>query len=109
MLADDREHRIARRGVNYSSASKQGMLFMCYQAKIARQFEFIQRRWLNDPRFPGQGIGRDPVAGAGTPVRGQRWPLHGATGDVRFNIGGYVRMMGGDYFFAPSIPFLTSL
>jgi Dyp-type peroxidase family len=109
---DDREHRIARRGVNYGSPGQQGMLFMCYQAKIWRQFEFIQRRWMNDPAFPGAGVGRDPVAGAGAPLRSAqwpRWPVTSEAGDVRFNFGGYVRLRGGEYFFAPSIPFLTKL
>jgi Dyp-type peroxidase family len=109
---DDREHRIARRGVNYRDSEQQGMLFMCYQAKIWRQFEFIQRRWMNDPAFPGAGVGRDPVVGAGAPLRSAqwpRWPVSVEAGDVRFNFGGYVRLRGGEYFFAPSTKFLAKL
>jgi Dyp-type peroxidase family len=109
---DDREHRIARRGVNYRAPGQEGMLFMCYQARIWRQFEFIQRRWMNDPAFPGAGVGRDPVAGAGAPLRSAqwpRWPFSVKAGDVRFNFGGYVQLRGGEYFFAPSIPFLHKL
>ena len=88
------------------------MLFMCYQAKIWRQFEFIQRRWMNDPAFPGAGVGRDPVAGAGPRLRSAqwlRWPVSGEAGDVRFNFGGFVRLKGGEYFFAPSMQFLAKL
>lgn len=113
-LADEREHRIARRGLNYGAtggaSGKQGMLFMCYQAKIQRQFEFIQRRWLNDANFPADQTGRDPL-GAGDPTApAQRWPASGRSGGSQaFQLGGYVSLRGGEYFFAPSITFLDRL
>ena len=47
-------------------------MFVCYQTSIGRQFEFIQRRYANDPHFvggktrPGGGSvtpGFDPIIG----------------------------------------------
>jgi deferrochelatase/peroxidase EfeB len=51
-------HRILRRGRKYGSTIQQrdqddnverGLLFMCLNTDIARQFEFIQQRWLLIP------------------------------------------------------------
>ncbi|WP_372406599.1 Dyp-type peroxidase [Streptomyces luteireticuli] len=62
--------RIMRRGIPYGlpfdpmSANpdcgpdgKRGLTFVCYQADLVGQFEFIQVRWINDSNFPK---GRDP-------------------------------------------------
>jgi Dyp-type peroxidase family len=76
---DERARRITRRGISYGVArddmngvsgidtdrdDKLGLLFMCYQADIKRQFEFVMRAWVDDSLFPaplrsipGSGIG----------------------------------------------------
>ena len=115
-LADERNHRIARRGVNYKDPPvdggkpKEGMLFMCYQAKIQRQFEFMQKRWLNGADFPAAGNGHDPIVAWGDRWRPQPWPVAGDRDEtMKFSFGGFVQLRGGDYFFAPSLPFLFSL
>ena len=33
-----------------------GLLFMCYQKDIATQFEFIQLKFANNPRFPAPDL-----------------------------------------------------
>jgi Dyp-type peroxidase family len=85
-----------------------GLLFLCFNANIARQFEFIQQTWINNPKFVGLYQDSDPLMGhrhpgelnepadiftvQATPVR-QRY-----TGLNQF-----VRVRGGGYFFMPSI------
>ena len=74
---------------------------MFLNASIERQYEFVQRNWINDPRFDGLRNDADPVAGSGerdfTWQRRQRLPRR-YTGLPRF-----ISVRGGEYFFLPSI------
>ena len=91
-----------------------GLLFQAYQANIANQFEATQRLANTD-----QNGGVDPVIGQAVSAA-LDWPTKYASTDdperVEFfsrdgadPAGPYVKLMGGGYFFAPSIPFLKSL
>jgi Dyp-type peroxidase family len=113
---EDLVNRIARRSMPYGSPGdpRVGMLFLCFQSDIGRQFELIQNNWLNYPHFPRVQVGPDPVAGQrnswdATP--GQRWDTawRPETGGAAFRFAECVRCRGGEYFFAPSLPFLHSL
>ena len=120
---DEREHRIARRGIPYGAPEDVGikpvgLLFMCYQSDINKQFEFLQRTWADNPNFPdfakpliAAGTGDDPIIGQDTDANaGQKWPTEwGRPNEVSFNFGGYVTLRGGEYFFAPSISFLLNM
>ncbi len=115
IFAQERKRRIARRGITYREADGSvGLLFMCYQRDIARQFEFIQRRWANSPSFSERGTGLDPVIGQGNGDQGDeespQWP-HAYDSDDRTTLrfGEHVRLRGGEYFHAPSIPGLANL
>jgi Dyp-type peroxidase family len=119
-LEDERKRRIVRRGIPYGEredvgTSPVGLLFMCYQSNIKEQFEFIQRTWADNPNFPDHlvvaGTGDDPIIGQDTDANaGQDWPKHwGESGRDSFNFGGYVKLRGGEYFFAPSITFLNAI
>jgi Dyp-type peroxidase family len=111
----DRDRRIARRGIPYdhrpdgegndSHPEKGvGLLFSCFQASVDDQFAFIQRRWLNDPDFSAVQCGQDPLVGGGGGT--QNWQnSQGKTEPHHF--GRYVTMRGGEFFFAPSIAFLS--
>jgi Dyp-type peroxidase family len=71
--------RIVRRGITYGTREIEpkdnpslkdlpekdvGLLFMCYQRNIERQFESLQYVWASDPRLPPrQEPGIDPVIG----------------------------------------------
>jgi Dyp-type peroxidase family len=112
-----RPHRIARRGIPYGKATYPprsegiGLLFSCFQADITNQFIFLQQAWINHRHFPREGTGTDPLVSS--PMRneiGPPWPIEwGMPGDVRLNFEHYVKMKGGEFFFAPSIPFLARL
>jgi Dyp-type peroxidase family len=137
-LESERGHRIARRGIPYggrlttSSVPEEqpeggvGLLFMCYQSDIWEQFEFIQRRWSNNPFFlqpakskaPNYGeTGLDPVIGQtslefrNAPRPAANWPKGWGkeTTKVDAQMANFVTLKGGEYFFSPSISFLLGL
>ncbi len=109
-------HRILRRGVLYGprldeNASQddgveRGLLFICVNADIRRQFEFVQQTWLNNPKFGGLRNNRDPIAANEThDMIIQRSPVRQRLKDLpRF-----VTMRGGGYFFLPGIRALQFL
>jgi Dyp-type peroxidase family len=130
-LESERKRRIVRRGIPYGPPmpgvvkdtepnprpdAPRGLLFMCYQQDIDAQFEFIQRTWVDSTIFP-KGIllqsdtGDDPLIGQDAD-EAQRWPKRWGDpngGRKAFNFESAVTLKGGEYFFAPSIPFIRSL
>jgi Dyp-type peroxidase family len=117
----ERSHRIARRGITYGDPTPPGdeestwpetgvgLLFQCCQADLGHQFEFIQRRWVNNPDFARRDTGYDPLAGqaGATPTSvPSRW---GGSRRQNFDFETFVRMRGGEYFFAPSIRVLRRI
>ena len=129
-------HRILRRGRSYGrplaesmhpdeilaaadSGEERGLHFICFNANIGRQFEFIQHTWANNPKFNGLYDEGDPLIGDRNPnqdVRDsssdkftvQATPVRQRVSDLpRF-----VQVRGGAYFFMPGINavrFLASL
>jgi deferrochelatase/peroxidase EfeB len=125
---EELSHRIVRRGIPFGkqvvdprsdSAIEQlptggvGLLFMCFQSNIARQFGFLQKSWANNLNFVQPATGLDPVIGQKGPSEAplpQQWsPKWGQQGKKPFDFGGFVTMKGGEFFFAPSISFLRQL
>ena len=103
-----------------------GLLFMCYQAHIGKQFEFIQANWANHGHIAGRNIGQDGVIGQNSPVPPgvpfkpdfadlmprllpDQWGCPVNTAKTPTGFGGYVKNKGGEYFFTPSISFLQLL
>ena len=65
-------HRLIRRGIPYGEplppgaeddGRERGVIFMCLQASIARQFEFVQSQWLNGGNAFGLGKDQDVLLG----------------------------------------------
>lgn len=123
-LAQERMHRIARRGISYGDPTPPnsdlnslpvtgvGLLFQCCQADLVNQFEHLQRQWASNAQFPRPKSGKDPVIGqpANGTVRRLLFPdPWGKSSRAPFGVQSFVTMKGGEYFFAPSIPFLRSL
>jgi len=109
-------HRILRRGMPYGEALPdgadddgvpRGLLFVCLQASIARQFEIVQSQWCNDGNAFGLGREADPITGpAGREV------THLIEGDpphVASPLRSYVECRGGEYLFVPSVSALRAL
>lgn len=113
LLAAANNHRILRRGRKFGpkiaddrtdDAQERGLLFMCLNTDIARQFEFIQQTWLLNSNFATLYDEVDPLVGPDGRMTIQEQPLR-RTIDVKT----YVQMAGGDYFFLPSLPALAYL
>jgi Dyp-type peroxidase family len=62
-----RRHRIIRRGMPYddrSKGGKRGLIFMCFNADIERQFEFVLTQWCNTGNAFWLGDDKDFFVGA---------------------------------------------
>jgi Dyp-type peroxidase family len=108
----NRRHRLLRRGRNYATdgdAGERGLHFMCLNANLIRQYEFVQHSWVNDPSFNGLTGSVDPLVGprgaAGTTFTEQAAPVR------RRHLGlpRFVQVRGGAYFFLPGIRALRYL
>ena len=109
--------RIARRGITYDERRDRedsspeegvGLLFMCFQANL-EQF-VIQQEGSDGNTFVRPDTGFDAVIGqhngqGDVPIE-QTWP---SNGEFKFKMVDFVRMRGGEYFFAPSMTFLKEL
>lgn len=107
---------ILRRGIGFLRGNELGLMFVCYQSSIERQFEYIVRHWLNNPNSK-LGAGHDPIAGQNaTGLSRQRAitlsiPLASAgmasaTVDLPAD---FTTVDGGCYAMSPSIALLNKL
>jgi deferrochelatase/peroxidase EfeB len=118
-----RFHRILRRGREYGSEllpeealqpappneSPRGLNFICLNANISRQFEFLQNAWIANTKFSGVTGESDPLLGnresiPGCPVTGNfTIPGDGAPRRRVSGLPQFVTIRGGAYFFLPSL------
>ena len=116
--------RIVRRGIPYDEAGRNGdlewfpegdvgLLFMCYQASIDKQFAVIQGKWANQGDIFPEKTGIDGIIGQGKGNPHTQWlPLNWGSADrvkMAATFAGFVTLKGGEYFYAPSIPFLKNI
>jgi Dyp-type peroxidase family len=119
----NRRHRILRRGRAYGprmtveealeagsgDGVERGLHFACLAGNIARQFEFIQHTWANNPKFGQLYDEVDPISGP----RGRAGATFSMPANpVRTRITGipaFVTVRGGGYFFLPGIRALRYL
>ncbi len=121
---EERRHRIVRRSIPYGNQDEigkkpVGLLFLCFQADLAQQFEFLQTKGANAPHAVRKNTGLDPLIGRAQPrpeglrgPSGQCWPWSwgdAEAGTVKDSIANFVTLKGGEYFFAPSVKFLQGL
>ena len=107
------DHRILRRGRSYGSRNggERGLMFMCLNADIERQFEFVQQTWINSTSFRGLDNELDPLIGdQGCPVGDPRTsftiPSLPAPHRLR-DLPRFVTVRGGQYFFLPGLQALN--
>jgi Dyp-type peroxidase family len=132
--AEVQRHRIIRAGIPFgpevepgetTTRHSRGLMFVCYQTSIERQFEFIQRSYANNPNFvggkvrPGGGApvtpGFDPIigqaAGNGPREMDEPYPNYPA-GSRRTTLdipNQFVTLTAAAYFFVPSITALRTV
>jgi Dyp-type peroxidase family len=125
-LAINHRHRLLRRGRSYGpplaeslapddllatgdDGQERGLHFLCLNADISRQFEFVQHTWVDNANFAGLQGETDPLIGErgegqasftlpDEPVRRRHHDL------PRF-----VQVRGGAYFFLPGLRALSYL
>jgi Dyp-type peroxidase family len=109
-------HRILRRGMPYGpplpdgatdDAAERGLLFVCLQASIVRQFEIVQSQWLNDGNAFGLGAEVDPVTGPAG--REAHHLIEGSPPRLASPLRSCVACRGGEYLFVPSVAALRAL
>ena len=111
-LVSARRHRLMRRGRSYGDritdpviddGAKRGLHFLCLNADLERQFEFVQQTWLNNPGFAGLSGELDPMVGpsedAGCPFSMQGEPMRTRAHGIR----SHVTVVGGAYWFLPGL------
>jgi Dyp-type peroxidase family len=119
-LAVVNRHRILRRGRSYGPAlaafekdpagRERGLFFICINASIRRQFEFVQQTWLDNVKFSGLYEDKDPLLGDQDPEKGGIFTIPSSpmrqqlTGMPRF-----VKVKGGAYFFLPGVNALKAI
>ena len=115
-----KRHRIIRRGRIYGKTAAneafdaedcddQGLLFICVNADIAQQFEFIQQTWLNNPTFAGLDGEVDPVVSGVEPGEA---PYTAPDRPISAKVARsepLVTVKGGAYFFLPGLKALKWL
>jgi Dyp-type peroxidase family len=98
-------HRILRIGrgfgPNPDKDRKAGLMFMCLNGDIERQFEFIQQTWMGSVKFHGLDRETDAIAVTGKAgTNGFTIPVR--TGPVALDpLPRFVTLRGGGYFFVP--------
>ncbi len=127
-IASSRFHRLLRRGREYgeplsrSEAVKpdakdvqSGLHFICLNANLARQFEFVQGAWLASAKFAGMTNEQDPMLGNRVPFPADqptdRFTRPHADGPclVSKSVPQFIRVRGGAYFFLPGLRALSWL
>lgn len=110
-------HRLLRRGRSYgrpfitsmepdelfrkanNESEERGLHFICLNANISRQFEFVQSTWINNRKF--QGLYNDADQISGTQVSDFTVHQRPVAQNIK-NIPSFVKVKGGGYFFMPS-------
>ncbi len=103
-VAISNRHRIIRVGRQYTPAPDRnpGLLFMCLNGDIERQFEFVQQVWLLRPTFQGLTCEKDPILGNGNVNENSYTiPSREAGPIVLEPMTAFVKTLGGGYFFIP--------
>ncbi|MGZ4171808.1 MAG: Dyp-type peroxidase [Solirubrobacteraceae bacterium] len=109
-----RRNRIIRRGMPYADTDgTRGLIFVCFNASITRQFEQIQGHWLMAGDTFGLGSERDFLtAGLDPGQASERMTLQGDRSDPpRFitRERQFVTVRGGHYLFVPGIAALRRI
>lgn len=113
LLQAANNHRILRRARKFGTriadyrvddGEERGLLFMCLNTDIARQFEFVQQTWLLNSDFATLHSEVDPLVGPKGPMTIREEPLRRTV-----HVDTFVQAAGGDYFFLPSLPALRYL
>jgi len=111
-----RRHRLLRRGMSYGDElpddtegdrSDRGLIFICFNASVARQFEVVQG-WLTDGNAFGLGHDPDFLLGAAD-GRDGKMKIQGERPFFLSPLEPLVITKGGEYLFLPGLEALRRL
>jgi Dyp-type peroxidase family len=110
-------HRMIRRGMPYGpplpdgvledDGTERGLIFVSFQASIARQFEGVQGPWLADGNIFGLGHDRDYLLG--DPSGNGKMTIQGRRPFFLAPQQPFVTTRGGEYLFVPGIAALRAI
>lgn len=123
LVSSARFHRILRRGREYGplltpddaakpgsgGETERGLRFICVNANISRQFEFVQQAWVMGTKFAGLTEQSDPLLGNRSSIAGclptdtYAMPQEAGLARCITGIRQFVTVRGGAYFFLPSL------
>jgi deferrochelatase/peroxidase EfeB len=123
LVSSVRFHRILRRGREYGPGlapadalapappgePERGLQFVCLNANICRQFEFLQNGWIASTTFAGLRGESDPLLGNRAKIQGcpatDGFTLQhdGGAGRRVQELPQFVTVRGGAYFFLPGL------
>jgi len=129
LVSPVRFHRVLRRGREYGPGlspadalqpaprddTERGLHFVCLNANIGRQFEFVQNAWLMNTAFADLRGETDPLVGLREPVPGCpasgdfTIPRAGGPAQRVSGLSQFVTLRGGEYFFLPGLSALRYL
>ena len=111
-------HRLIRRGLPYGpvydpskpyDGIERGILFYFINSNIENQYEFVQRRWVNDSEFAGavrlDPKSKDPIIGTQDPTE-SIFVIPQANGGLPIKVTGFstfVKTKASAYMFLPSV------
>ncbi len=113
LLRAANNHRIMRRARKFGpdiadprtpDGAERGLLFMCLNTDIERQFEFVQQTWVLNGTFGTLDGETDPLMGPEGDFTIPAAPLR-----IKVKVRTFITFAGGEYFFLPSIPALDYL
>jgi Dyp-type peroxidase family len=111
-------HRVLRQGLPYGNrldegkdddGAERGAVIVLINADIARQFEFVQKVWINDGDFAGLSAEKDPLIGSNDGTGSFTVPRRGAPRQRLTGLPAFVSTRGGEYFFLPGLRALNYL
>lgn len=121
------KHRLMRRGRAYGEpldpdyepeamlhaddSGERGLHFLCFNANLSRQFEFVQSNWAQNPTFAGLSRDPDPLTSCQRrfPFPAATFTLQGCPPRRVHGVPRVVELRGGAYFFMPSRSTLSYL
>ena len=104
-----------RRSRGAGGGAEPGLHFICLNANIARQFEFVQNAWAMGTHFAGLPDESDPLLGTRSPAPtapptdGFSVPRGDGPDERIAGLPQFVTVLGGAYFFLPGIRALRFL
>jgi Dyp-type peroxidase family len=113
--------QMLRRGIPYGpplqgtndDGADRGLLFLAYMTSVERQFQTINRLWMNNPSAPEVGeAGHDMLVGQAMSGGSRFMTLRDSGGVVRVRVTAdeqWVTPTGGAFLFVPSVSFLREL